>query len=66
MSSRVSRSCAGQMEREVHEVLGPVGVSEKVSRQVACDLLKYHSSENENKDSGISTFFLKFDEGLGE
>ncbi|KAH9854540.1 DUF125-domain-containing protein [Lenzites betulinus] len=34
-SARVVRSCDGEMEREVHAVLGPVGVNEKVSRQVA-------------------------------
>lgn len=32
---RVIRSCAGEMEREVHAVLGPVGVDEKTSRAVA-------------------------------
>lgn len=36
---RVQRSCAGEMEREVHAVLGPVGVDEKLSRQVALSLL---------------------------
>lgn len=36
---RVKRSCAGEMEREVHAVLGPVGVEEKLSRQVADSLL---------------------------
>ena len=50
----------------MHDVLGPVGVSEKVSRQVANDLMRYHGPDGENKDSGISTFFLKFGEGLGE
>ncbi|KAI0772912.1 DUF125-domain-containing protein [Trametes elegans] len=34
-AARVLRSCDGEMEREVHAVLGPVGVDEKVSRQVA-------------------------------
>lgn len=37
--SRVQRSCAGEMEREVHAVLGPVGVEEKISRQIADSLL---------------------------
>lgn len=36
---RVERSCAGEMEREVHAVLGPVGVDEKLSRQVADSLM---------------------------
>ncbi|KAF8574912.1 DUF125-domain-containing protein [Ramaria rubella] len=39
-SARVLRSCAGEMEREVHAVLGPVGVDEKLSRQVAQCLRK--------------------------
>ena len=34
-AARVVRSCDGEMEREVYAVLGPVGVDEKVSRQVA-------------------------------
>ncbi|KAI0795716.1 DUF125-domain-containing protein [Abortiporus biennis] len=34
-SARVLRSCDGEMEREVHAVLGPVGVDEKTSRTVA-------------------------------
>jgi len=37
--SRVLRSCSGEMRREVHAVLGPVGVDEKISRQVADSLL---------------------------
>jgi len=36
---RVLRSCSGEMQREVHAVLGPVGVDEKISRQVADSLL---------------------------
>lgn len=36
---RVQRSCAGEMEREVHAILGPVGVDEKIGRQVADALL---------------------------
>ncbi|KAF8643926.1 hypothetical protein AX16_008772 [Volvariella volvacea WC 439] len=34
-ANRVLRSCAGEMEREVQEVLGPVGVDEKTCRAVA-------------------------------
>ena len=37
-AARVYRSCDGEMEREVHAVLGPVGVDEKTSRQVATAL----------------------------
>lgn len=34
-AARVQRSCAGEMEREVHAVLGPIGVDEKLSIAVA-------------------------------
>jgi len=37
-AARVHRSCAGEMEREVHAVLGPVGVDEKLSRAIAKNL----------------------------
>jgi VIT1/CCC1 family predicted Fe2+/Mn2+ transporter len=39
-AARVMRSCDGEMEREVHAVLGPVGVDEALSRKVAAALLK--------------------------
>lgn len=35
---RVLRSCSGEMEREVHAVLGQVGVSETTSRTLANEL----------------------------
>lgn len=34
-AARVRRSCSGEMEREVHAVLGPIGVDEKLSIAVA-------------------------------
>jgi VIT1/CCC1 family predicted Fe2+/Mn2+ transporter len=34
-AARVQRSCSGEMEREVHAVLGPIGVDEKLSIAVA-------------------------------
>ncbi|KIR54013.1 membrane fraction protein [Cryptococcus gattii Ru294] len=36
--ARVLRSCAGEMEREIHSILGPLGVKEPLSRLVAEDL----------------------------
>lgn len=36
--ARVMRSCAGEMEREVHSILGPLGVNENLSRLLADDL----------------------------
>lgn len=38
--ARVLRSCEGEMRREVHAVLGPVGVDEKASCAVARCLMK--------------------------
>ncbi|TDL27783.1 DUF125-domain-containing protein [Rickenella mellea] len=38
-AARVQRSCSGEMEREVHAILGPVGVEDKLSRQIAQSLL---------------------------
>lgn len=45
-NARVLRSCSGEMEREVHNVLGPVGVNEKLSRLVAQDLLNIEVDHN--------------------
>ena len=76
--ARVLRSCDGEMEREVHAVLGAVGVDEKVSRQVAHNLLEVESAvEQDNgirdeerglkwsESVGITEFLLKFGEGIG-
>ena len=63
-AARVLRSCAGQMEREVHAVLGPVGVDERLSRQVAQCLRKVEvdlngvgaptgQSTNDDDESGL-------------
>ena len=37
-AARVLRSCSGEMEREVHSILGPLGINEALSRLVADDL----------------------------
>ncbi|KAH9971784.1 membrane fraction protein [Russula vinacea] len=76
--ARVKRSCDGEMEREVHAILGPVGVDESVSRQVALRLLEVEAgvdggsnghaptdAENGLKWSqsvGVTEFLLKFGE----
>ncbi|EFP86368.1 uncharacterized protein PGTG_12324 [Puccinia graminis f. sp. tritici CRL 75-36-700-3] len=44
---RVARSCSGEMEREVHEVLGPMGLDESISRTVAAALLRAESEADE-------------------
>ncbi len=80
-ASRVVRSCAGEMEREVSEVLGPIGVDETTCRAVAKSLRDVEvdgyegggssPSDEESvslrwsKDVGLTAFLLKFGEGLG-
>ncbi|EDR10487.1 uncharacterized protein LACBIDRAFT_325140 [Laccaria bicolor S238N-H82] len=49
-AERVVKSCAGEMEREVAEVLGPVGVDDKTCRSVASCL-----REVEVNDEGFAT-----------
>lgn len=52
-AARVQRSCAGEMEREVHAVLGPIGVDEKLSNAVAKNLRDVEdSATNENVPHG--------------
>lgn len=45
---RVSRSCSGEMEREVHEVLGPIGLDDSISRTVTAALLRVESEAQES------------------
>jgi VIT1/CCC1 family predicted Fe2+/Mn2+ transporter len=81
-TSRVLRSCDGEMQREVHAILGPLGVKQELSTLVANALLQVeedthgvggdgHASEEESglrwsKEVGLSAFLLKFGEGLEE
>ena len=51
-AARVYRSCDGEMEREVHAVLGPVGVDEKVSRRVAAALRDAEFSGDATSNAG--------------
>lgn len=46
---RVARSCVGEMEREVREILEPYGVDPKLAEQVAAQLRQV---ENENASAG--------------
>jgi hypothetical protein len=41
--ARVKLTCEGEVEREVHAILGPVGVDQNVSRQVAFGLREVES-----------------------
>lgn len=47
-AQRVIKSCAGEMEREVLEVLGPVGVNDKTCRAVAQCLREVEVDSQEN------------------
>ncbi|EJF61757.1 hypothetical protein DICSQDRAFT_136275 [Dichomitus squalens LYAD-421 SS1] len=68
-AARVWRSCDGEMEREVHAVLGPVGIDEKTSRQVAAALREIEfgpesgSSSHSHRTSGGSDATVVAEEG---
>lgn len=62
------------MEREVCAVLGPIGVNDKLSKQVAQNLHEVEVSTSGNaedeslrwsKEVGLTKFLLKFGEGIG-
>lgn len=78
--ARVLRSCDGEMEREVHDILGPLGIKEALSRLVAEDLLEMEDEacvavegpadeergEKSDPNVGLTAFLLKFGEGMEE
>ncbi|KAJ7185199.1 VIT family-domain-containing protein [Mycena filopes] len=73
-SARVLRSCDSEMEREVAEVLGPVGVEAATCRAVARCLrdVEIHAPDRESHglrwstEVGLTPFLLKFGAGLEE
>ncbi|PSS34209.1 hypothetical protein PHLCEN_2v1719 [Hermanssonia centrifuga] len=63
-SARVIRSCDGEMEREVYGVLGPIGVDEKTSRQVARCLRDVEmDSQGEGSHSDAASSSSRAEEG---
>ena len=50
--ARVKRSCDGEVEREVHAILGPVGLDQNVSRRVAHSLLEVESGVDQGNGQG--------------
>jgi VIT family len=50
--ARVKRSCDGEVEREVHALLGPVGLDQNVSRRVARSLLEVESGMDQSNGNG--------------
>ncbi|KAG6909427.1 hypothetical protein DXG01_000580 [Tephrocybe rancida] len=78
-AARVIRSCDGEMEREVANVLEPVGVDEKTCKSVAqclmeVELQKHGSVHPRDEETalrwsgevGITAFLLKFGLGMEE
>ncbi|KAG1750399.1 VIT family-domain-containing protein [Suillus paluster] len=82
ISTRVQRSCVGELEREVCAVLGPLGVDEQTCQAVTKCLrdVEYNpevgasgsSSDEEsqslrwNNQVGLTPFLLRFGEGMEE
>ncbi|KAF9269508.1 DUF125-domain-containing protein [Marasmius fiardii PR-910] len=68
-AARVVRSCAGEMEREVEEVLGPVGVDQATCRAVAKSLRDAGGEDEaspEARSSGdVETGSLRWSKDVG-
>ena len=62
--ARVKRSCDGEVEREVHAVLGPVGVDQNVSRQVAHSLLEVESGMDQTNGQASAPPSTDAEQGL--
>jgi VIT1/CCC1 family predicted Fe2+/Mn2+ transporter len=75
--TRVAQSCAGELEREVYDILGPIGVPTNLSRQVANALLTEEATYNVGEgtshttgpeghiENGNASGQLKFEETVG-
>jgi len=70
-SSRILQSCSGEIEREVDDILGPLGVPEEISRRIAETLRKeeiefsplaHHSDE---EDGSLNSLNLRWSEDVG-
>ncbi|KAG1778714.1 VIT family-domain-containing protein [Suillus placidus] len=62
--SRVMRSCVGEMEREVHAVLGPVGVDESTSQAVTNCLRKMEDEPGVDGSTPAPTDEEKLSRGM--
>lgn len=75
--ARVAQSCAGELEREVDDILGPIGVPTDLSRQVADALLSEEATTiagegpsqttgpEDHVENGNANGQLKFEETVG-
>lgn len=69
-AARVVRSCAGEMEREVAEVLGPIGVDDQTCRAVAKNLQdveeeQHYESGNSSGGSDEENLALRWSKDVG-
>lgn len=62
--ARVKRSCDGEVEREVNAILGPVGVDQDVSRQVAHCLLEVESTVDQSNGQASAASATDEERGL--
>ena len=62
--ARVKRSCDGEVEREVHAILGPVGVDQNVSRRVAHSLREVESGMDQSNGHEASAPATDTERGL--
>lgn len=70
-SSRILQSCAGEIEREVDDILGPLGIPEELSRKVAEALRKEEiefsplAQQDRHSDEEDSSLNLRWSEEVG-
>ena len=70
-SSRVLKSCSEGIEHEVHDILGPLGTPEELSRRVAKALLKAEidfspfAHRSDEADGSLNPLNLRGSEDVG-
>ena len=68
-AAHVKRSCEGEIEREIAQVLGPVGVDEKICSSVAKCLrdleLEFEDNESDSRPLTIEDGGLKWSKDVG-
>ena len=62
--ARVKRLCGGEVERKVHAILGPVGLDQNVSEQVAHGLLEIEAAIDESISNGQTSALADAEHGL--
>ena len=62
--ARVKRLCGSEVERKVHAILGPVGVDQNVSEQVARGLLEVEAAVDESNLNSQASALTDAEHGL--